>query len=124
MNLALNRFKETDFRTAKEGDDLFRLFAPGNTIDFADRPFERFSDYRELLYRLMRADPVKYQRMHKGTPFGFMSWLAFDLKNYERGLFYLDAAISEDVRKADPPETWLNNPGPRVLILDVDPAND
>jgi hypothetical protein len=124
VNHALQMFKATEFETAREGDAFFGIFAPGNTIHFADRPFERFNDYEELLLRLMQADPVKYQRMHKGTAFGFMAWLAFDLRSYEKGLFYLDAGISEDIRKADPPETWIDNPGPRVLILDVDPANN
>jgi hypothetical protein len=119
----IETFKATDFKTAHQGDVFFGTFAPGNTVQAAERPFERFSDYEELLNRLMQADQVKYRRIHKGTPFGFMSWLAFDLGNYERGLFYLDAAISEDVRNAVPSDTWINNPGARVLILDPDPAN-
>jgi hypothetical protein len=123
VNHALGVFKATEFGTLQEGNDFFAVFAPGNTAQARDRPFERFSDYEELLYRLMQADPVKYRRMHKGTPFGFMSWLAFDLENFEKGLFYLDAAISEDIRNADPPPVWVNYPGPRVLTLDVDPAN-
>lgn len=84
----------------------------------SDRPFERFSDYEELLRRLMMADPAKYQRMHKGTPFYSMSWLAFDLRNYEKALFFLDASISEDVRKD--PEGWRENPGARSLRLDLE----
>jgi len=123
INYALQVFKGTEFKTVQEEDQFFSVFAPGNMINSADRPFERFSDYEELMNRLLQADPAKYRRVHKGTPFGFMSWLAFDLENYEKGLFYLDAGISEDVRNAHPPETWINNPGPRVLILDVDPAN-
>ena len=120
---ALAAFKATNFDTPKQGDDFFGRTGPGSPIDAADRPFERFSDYEELLFLLMKTDPTKYRRMHKGTAFGFMAWLAFDLRNFEKGLFYLDAAISEDVRKANPPASWVNNPGPRVLVLDVDPQN-
>ncbi len=35
---------------------------------------------RRCYFGLRRADQVKYERMHKGTPFYFMSWLAFDLR--------------------------------------------
>ena len=121
---ALEVFKATEFNTPGEGDRFFGTFGPGNLINVRDRPFERFSDYVELLDRLMQTDPVKYRRMHKGTPFGFLSWLAFDLRNYEKGLFYLDAAVSEDVRHANPPDSWINNPGARVLTLDADPSNN
>ena len=81
VEYALDLFHASDFQSAAQGDWFFRIFAPGNTIYFAERPFERFSDYQELLFRLMSADPVKYRRVHKGTAFGFMSWLAFDLRH-------------------------------------------
>jgi len=123
VTAAMAAFKATNFDTPEEGDKFFGQFAPGNTLADADRPFERFSDYEELMFLLMKTDDVKYRRMHKGTAFGFMSWLAFDLRNFEKGLFYLDAGISEDVRKANPPESWVNNPGARVLVLDVDPQS-
>jgi hypothetical protein len=115
---AVEYFQACPFNSPAEADGFFGLFAPGNTIYFAERPHERFSDYEELLARMMQADPEKYRRIHKGTPFYFMSWLAFDLRNHEKGLFYIDAAISEDVRNANPPPTWINNPGPRFLLLD------
>jgi hypothetical protein len=95
----LSVFLATDFNDPAAGDWFFGLFAPGNSQYFAERPFERFSDYEEILQRLRAADPQRYQRIHKGTPLYFMSWLAFDLGNYEKALFYIDSAISEDVRK-------------------------
>jgi hypothetical protein len=109
-------FLDSDFGKPEDGDRFFGLFAPGNTAYFAERPFERFSDYEEMLQKLKEADAKKYQRMHKGTPFYFMSWLAFDLRNYEKALFYIDAALSEDVRKS--PTGWRRNPGGRFLLLD------
>src|SRR4029077_20304443 len=78
---AVAAFKATNFDTPEQGDEFFGRFAPGNTLADADRPFEGFSDYEELLFLLMKTDHVKYRRMHKGTAFGFMSWLAFDLRN-------------------------------------------
>jgi hypothetical protein len=120
---ALEHFKAGKFENPKEGDDFFGTFAPGNTADCPDRPYERFSDYEDLLIRLMTADPEKYRKMHKGTPFGFLSWLGFDMRNYEKAMFYMDTGIAEDIRKhkdTSDPTGWLGNPGPRFLMLDVD----
>jgi hypothetical protein len=120
---ALEHFKAGKFEDPQDGDDFFGTFAPGNTMDFPDRPYERFSDYEDLLIRLMKTDTEKYRTMHKGTPFGFLSWLAFDMRNYEKAMFYMDTGIAEDVRKHKDTSNatgWLGNPGPRFLMLDVD----
>jgi hypothetical protein len=120
---ALEHFKAGEFENPKDGDDFFRTCTPGNNPDQPDRPYERFSDYEELLLQLMKADPEKYRKMHKGTPFGFLSWLAFDMRNYEKAMFYMDTGIAEDVRKhkdTSNPTGWIGNPGPRFLMLDVD----
>jgi hypothetical protein len=119
---ALEHFKAGTFDNPEDGDHFFQTFAPGNTAVYRDRPHERFSDYEELLLRLMKTDAGKYRKMHRGTPFGFMSWLAFDMRNYEKAMFYMDTGIAEDVRKykdTNDPEGWLRNPGPRFLMLDV-----
>jgi hypothetical protein len=83
-------------------DRIFERFGPGNTIAGQHQPFERFEWYRELLKLLHARWPAKYGQIHKGTPFFFLAWLAFDLRHYEKALTYLDAAISEDTR-IDPP---------------------
>jgi hypothetical protein len=121
VQYAVAYFQQMEFVTPADGDTFWGLFAPGNTIHFFDRPFERFSDYEEMLLRLRQADQAKYERMHKGTPFYFMSWLAFDLGNYEKALFYIDAAISEDVRKTQgtvDPNAWKGAPGAKFLLLE------
>ena len=123
VQVALEYFKAGKFEDPAEGDAFFGTFAPGNIANFPDRPYERFSDYEELLLRLMNADVEKYRRMHKGAPFGFLSWLAFDMRNYEKAMFYMDTGIAEDVRKHNDPTNptgWLANPGPRFLMLNVD----
>lgn len=121
VDYAVAYFQRVEFVTPGEGDAFWGLFAPGNTQFLTDRPFERFSDYEEMLLCLRDADQAKYERMHKGTPFYFMSWLAFDLRNYEKGLFYIDSAIAEDVRKTQgtaDPDAWKRAPGARFLLLE------
>jgi hypothetical protein len=82
------------------GDQFFEHFGPGNFIHTKGQPFERFCDYEELLRRMQERDAAKYDAFHKGTPFYFLAWLSFDLRNYEKALYYVDAAISEDIRTA------------------------
>jgi hypothetical protein len=100
---------------SEDGDRFFEAYCPGNTINIADRPFERFEDYEMLLSTIKNDDPNKYDEIHKGSPFYFLAWTAFDLKNYEKAVFYMDAAILEDIRKD--PIDWLNNPASQFLTL-------
>lgn len=108
-------FRQLVIKGPEDGDRFFEAFCPGNTIDIADRPFERFEDYEMLLQIIKMDDVTKYELIHKGTPFYFLAWTAFDLKNYEKAVFYMDAAISEDMRKDL--VNWLNNPASQFLTL-------
>ena len=89
-------FEEIEIGPGNNGDALFVEHIPGHLGEEIDRPFELFSDHETLLQILRNDDPVKYQTIHKGTPFFFMAWTAYDMRNFEKALFYLDAAIAED----------------------------
>jgi hypothetical protein len=120
VNYAVAYFRQVDFTDPAAGDLFWGLFAPGNTVNISDRPYERLSDYEEMLRRLRSTDQAKYELMHKGTPFYIMSWLAFDLRSYEKALFYIDAGVSEDVRKTEStptPDSWKTQPGTDFLRL-------
>lgn len=113
--LALKMYAELDAEDPQAANLFFETFGPGNMILYPDRPHERFSDYERLLELLLKDDSEKYQAIHKGTPFYFMSWLAFDLRDYEKALFCMDAAISEDIRQT--PGGWLDLPAGSFLTL-------
>lgn len=115
INHARTVFENLIITGPESGDAFFETFGPGNMIYFLDKPYERFSDYEELLSILQQDNPGKFESIHKGTPFYFLSWTAFDLGNYEKALFYIDAAISEDIRIA--PNDWLDKPGSAFLTL-------
>lgn len=115
INHARAIYKNLKITGYESGDAFFATFGPGNMIYFLDKPYERFSDYEALLSLLQQDDPIKYEAIHKGTPFYYLSWTAFDLRNYEKALFYIDAAISEDIRIA--PKDWLDKPGAAFLTL-------
>jgi hypothetical protein len=80
------------------GDELFQFFGAGNVGQSIDRPFERTYAYELLLAILQKYDPEKYKILHKGTPYYFLGWTAFDFREYERAVYYMDAAVSEDIR--------------------------
>ena len=112
VDLALGHFDAIEIGRA---DWYFSTFGPGNLLNATDRPHERFNDYETLLSLLRERNHEKYEQVHKGTPFFFLSWLAFDLRNYEKTLYYLDAAISEDVKNVS--ANWINLPGALFLKL-------
>lgn len=112
---ARQKFKNLTITGPQIGDSFFSEFGPGNMPDIIDRPYERFSDYEDLLLILQHDNPDKYKKIHKGIPFYFLSWTAFEMGNYEKALFYMDVAISEDIRKD--PAGWMNNPASNFLTL-------
>lgn len=88
---------------AAQGDRLFEKYGPGNTISIPlDRPYERMKAYELLLDMLEDFNPGHFRAIHKGTPYYFLGWTAFQVEDYEKGVFYLDSAISEDLRLLGP----------------------
>jgi hypothetical protein len=106
IDQAICEFKSMEIVGSESGDQFFEKFGIGNIVEYTDKPFERFSYYENLLSSMQKVDPLKYKDIHKGTPFYFLAWTAFDMKNFEKALFYMDAAISEDIRKE--PQDWIN----------------
>lgn len=119
VQLALNYFDQLPTPDVQQADGFFSTFCPGNLLHATDRPFERFRDYEDLLLLLRSRNPQKYELIHKGTPFFFLAWTAFDIRNYEKTLYYLDAGISEDVRNVG--SDWVNRPGALFLRLTTKP---
>ena len=73
-------------------DCLFEYYGPGNIFKRTSGPFRRCQAYEHLLEALCDADKEKYLRIHKGTPFYFLAWHNYDMGNYEKGIFYIDAS--------------------------------
>lgn len=80
------------------------------------QPQESLRIYEQILLQITRVDPTRYSRMHKGTPFYLMGWLAYEMKDYEKGVFYMDAALSEDVHNI--PSGWMSLPAAAFIFLD------
>ncbi len=114
----LEAFRQLDASDPVSGDKLFEDFGPGSS-DAATEPFERYHDYELMLLLLKQENADKYEQLHKGTPFFFLGWLAFQMRNYEAANFYLAAAIKEDQRKSNgqPFEVWIENPAGKLVQL-------
>ncbi len=106
---------------AGQGDALFEKYGPGNIIDFPlDRPYERLKAYEILLSTLEDFNANHFREIHKGTPYYFLGWTAFQIEDYEKGVFYLDSAISEDLRLLGPSfdiNSSRGTPGIDFLLL-------
>jgi hypothetical protein len=80
--------------------------------------------YELLLHILKTYNPEKYKDIHKGVPYFYIGWTAFRAEDIEKGLFYLDAAVSEDLRK-DGNKFNINSPkhSPAIEFLLLDESN-
>jgi len=96
-------------------DRYFGAFGVGNVVQVVNAPHERFICYEFLLTMLRQKNITKFEKMHKGTPYYFLAWTAFDIRDYERAIYYLDAALAEDIRLW--PGQWMNTPIGMILTL-------
>lgn len=112
-------FEQLKIIGLETGDRFFETYGPGNLIEGMDRPYERFHDYELLLVIIQGIDPDKYLHIHKGTPFYFLAWLAFAIRDYEKAVFYMDSALSEDKRKSPTEQfsSWIQNPAGKFFCL-------
>jgi hypothetical protein len=78
---------------------------------------ESFNLYQDMLHQIQRVAPQRFKTMHKGTPYYLMGWLAFAMKDYEKAVFFMDAALSEDL--ANNPN-WANTPASSFLMIGED----
>ena len=116
---ALLAFEQLEIRDGRTGDLFFETYGVPNTIELFNAPYERFVCYELLMQMLKSEDPAKFSLMHKGTPYYFLAWTAFEIRNFSKAVFYMDLALGEDIRKsttpgktqADAAREALNNPG-------------
>jgi hypothetical protein len=120
ISSAVAEFKTLQFNDPLQADKFFEKFGLGNAIQAPHLPYERFCGYQDLLEKLQETDETKFEKMHKGLPYFFMFWTAYDCRIYDKALFYLDAAISEDFHSF--PQDWSEKPATKnYLLLNEDP---
>jgi len=125
----LQDFAALDANNNVEADDLFRRFGPGHPILTSNPTIvvihtiqERLLQYEHILHEIYTADPAKYQQIHKGQIYYLAGWLAYTLKDFEKAIFYEDAALSEDIRavaRTANPNSWQTSPAADFLLLNT-----
>jgi hypothetical protein len=105
----------------------------GDTNDFFGRfeyfdkqnPFHTLVFGEQLLSKCQKLDASAYEKLHKGTPFYWLTWAAFEVHDYETAAFYIDAAVSEDLRGADRSgQDPTAVPSPALLFFMVDDSSN
>lgn len=102
------------------GNPFFEKYGLGNINGVPVHPYERLKGYEILLDVLESHNSIHFREIHKGTPYYFMAWLSLQMEDYERGVFYMDTAIGEDLRLLGP--SWDINsseltPGIKFILL-------
>jgi hypothetical protein len=86
---------------ALANEDIGDVFFDQFEYHFADNPFLTLTRGETLLEKCKEAAPDEYAKLHKGTPFYWLARAAFQVHDYETAAFYIDAAVSDDLRAAD-----------------------
>jgi len=86
---------------ATQADLFFAKYGVGNVTAGSHIPFERKIAYELLLEILISLDPVQYHSIHKGSPYYFIGWTAYQYHDFAQSIFYMDAAVSEDLKFPD-----------------------
>jgi tetratricopeptide (TPR) repeat protein len=71
-------------------------------IYYWNKQYSLAIDAWELLFeKIQQIDIKRYESMHKGLPFYFCGMAAFEGKDFEKAVFYFDAALHEDANNYD-----------------------
>lgn len=103
-----------------ESDLFFSKYGIGNVITGENNPYERQNLYELLLKIMHLADSTHYFKIHKGTPYYFIGWTAFQFKNFAKAMFYMDAAVSEDLKFAEVKSKESTRPSLDFFLLKGD----
>ena len=103
--------------TPHEADTFFGIFGVGNASLGLHNPFERQLAYELLLKILQSIDPVQYHKIHKGTPYYFIGWTTYQYKDFAKAIFYMDAAVSEDLKFPDVQNKTSTRPALDFFLL-------
>lgn len=93
----VNSDKETEAIANEKAEYFFIKYGVGN-LEKLDRPMERMEAYELLFDILIDIDAKQFKNIHKGTPYYFLGWTTFQLRDFSKAMFYMDAAVNEDMK--------------------------
>ncbi len=107
---------------SNEADLFFAKYGIGNATTGVHNPFERQLAYELLLQILKAIDPIQYQKIHKGTPYYFIGWTTYQYHDFAKAIFYMDAAVSEDLKYSDVQSKISTRPSLDFFLLNSAPG--
>jgi len=108
-------------RVAGEEDQFFNAHAVPQTFLSVGLDLASIKAWKAVLESIKLVASDRFSTMHKGTPYYFMGTAAYRMDDFERALFWMDSAVSEDV--AANGENWVNVPAGYFFRLDADSPN-
>lgn len=83
-----------DRSSNSDGLFLFPIINHIHPIEYRDF----LLSYELILDLLERKDSTKFKKIHKGSPFYFIAMGALMAGDFEKGVFFMDAALTEDIK--------------------------
>lgn len=113
----INLLKKSD--SALHADYFNSLHSNFFNLLYERKFVDYIREWEQILFRIREISPDSFKMIHKGTPYYFCGVASFHVKDYERALFYFDAALIEDQKKSADWETL-----PAALFLKLDSKNE
>jgi len=108
-------------RAAVASEHTLNVFFDQFEYHFPEQPFLTLERGEALLGRCKEVAPSEYGKLRKGTPFYWLARAAFAVRDYETAAFYIDAAVSDDLRATDDRgDDRSTTSSPAVLFFLVD----
>lgn len=110
-----------DFRNLSDPSTAEALFSQYAVPILAESPSAQIDAWERVLGIMESDDANRYQTLHKGTPFYFMGMASYYCRDFEKALFYMDAALDEDLRSYK--DQWSDLPAGKFVLLDTESRN-
>lgn len=117
------RVEIQEFKSAainKKGTEYFQGFYFDVFIK-AGFPFEVIQAIKNILNKCNSLDPVAFEKIHKGGPYYWLGMASYIIEDYETSTFFMDAAVSEDLRAKPYPRS--HTPALRFALLEGTPRD-
>ena len=108
-----------DFKALKESPEAADSFFGLSQIHkLSSNPVSEIGCWMKMLEVLLGCDAEKYEKIHKGTPYYFISIASYVSGDFERALFFMDAAVDEDRRIHG--DLWRQAPSGLFFTLETE----
>lgn len=118
-----NLFTEyNNISSSSDADVFFEKYGIGNLERGIHNPFERQIGYELLLYILNKYNQEKFKEIHKGTPYYFIAWTSYQYQDFAKAIYYMDSAVSEDLKFSDVQNRLNTRPSLEFFLLNNTPG--